>query len=152
MGPLGFILGWIGGGFGVVLGFRGHHLGGQRRTWTQVRQKGGRRLSQPPLLARKSGPGSSPGGVQGTRKSAEEGPKKGRKPPPPFLAHLCPSSLPISQLVPPEVRNDPKTSQIQAKMRFKSFRFRLHRCTSLPFFRFAFQQFSPTYQVLDNKH
>ena len=41
MGLWGRILGRIWGGFGVVLGLWGHQLGGRKRTWTHVRQKGG---------------------------------------------------------------------------------------------------------------
>ena len=78
--------------------------------------------------------------------------ERGKSPPPSFLTYMCPSSLPISQMVPPERQNDPKTSQIHSKMRFKSFKFGLHRDTSLPFFRPAFQQFNSTFQELDNKH
>ena len=75
-GAFGAHFGVIWGGFWVVLGLWGHQLGGRKRTWTHVRQKGGGPISQSPLLARKSGPGSSPGGAQRTRKSAEKTPKK----------------------------------------------------------------------------
>ena len=43
---------------------------------TSALKRGGGVLSPSPLLARKMAPGSSPGGVQGTRKSAEKTPNK----------------------------------------------------------------------------
>ena len=74
------------GGFGEVLGsfwgLRGHHLGGRRRTWTHVRQKGGRRISQSSLLGcggkfwpRKVGPGAR----QEVPRGPENRPKQARR-------------------------------------------------------------------------
>ena len=53
-----------------------------------------------PLGTSRRPPGPTFSGQKGRR----------RKPPPPFLAYMCPSSLPTSQMVPPKPQNDPKTS------------------------------------------
>ena len=76
MGPLGRILGRIWGGFAPFRGFGGIIWEAGRELGHKCAKKGGGILSHPPFLARKMPPGSSPGGAQRTRKSAEKTPKK----------------------------------------------------------------------------
>ena len=49
--------------------------------------------------------------------------------PPPFLAHLCSSSLPTSQNVPPKLQNDPKTSPHPSQNASQKFKLGAHRST-----------------------
>ena len=60
------------------------------------------------LLGRFSGPLGTSRRPPGPTFSGQKG--RVRKTTPAFLAHLCPSSLPTSQLAPPKPQNDPKTS------------------------------------------
>ena len=73
---LGRILERIWGGFGVVLGLGRTIREVGRELGHKCAQKGGGSISDSPLLARKMPPGSSPGGAQRTRKTAEKTPKK----------------------------------------------------------------------------
>ena len=49
--------------------------------------------------------------------------------PPPFFTYMCPSSLPASQMVPPEPLNDSKPPQVLPKMRPKGPKLGAHRAT-----------------------
>ena len=74
------VFGHILEGFGEVLGsfwsLEGTIWEVGRDLGHKCARKGGRGNSPSPLLARKMPPGSSPGGAQRTRKSAEKTPKK----------------------------------------------------------------------------
>ena len=99
LGSFGRILVWIWDGLGVVLGLRGHHLGGLRRTWIHVHQKGGGGgfLNLPG----KVGPGACP-----------EDPKIGRSWPEERTKRLCEEKI-VKTL---------KTSTMSSEMRVLSGR------------------------------